>query len=133
MVDDDDDRFGDEDDDFDPEVDDLRRVATYQRYVLFSLLANIACNFAVMSTGETPMVQAMLLLVSFVVVVATLIVVFLLSKEMFNVPLAIVFSVLTIVPCISLLVLLIVNQKTTGYLQSRGVRVGFFGANPDQI
>ncbi|MCA8990670.1 MAG: hypothetical protein KDA88_01760 [Planctomycetaceae bacterium] len=132
MMDDENKEF-DDDDDFDPEVDDLRRVATYQRYVLFAILANMACNFGVMSTGDVPLVQGVLLLVSLVVVVTTLIVVFLLSKEVFNVPLAVVFSVLMIVPCISLLVLLIVNQKATGYLQSRGVRVGLFGANPDQI
>jgi len=38
-----------------------------------------------------------------------------------------------IVPCISLIVLLVINQKATSYLQQNGVRVGFFGANPNSI
>jgi hypothetical protein len=38
-----------------------------------------------------------------------------------------------IVPCISLITLLVVNQKATTYLQQHGVKVGLLGASPNSI
>jgi hypothetical protein len=47
--------------------------------------------------------------------------------------LAIVCAALMCVPCVSLITLLVVNQRATGILQQHGVRVGFFGADANSI
>jgi hypothetical protein len=59
--------------------------------------------------------------------------VFLLANEVYNAIVATLCAILMIVPCISLLTLLVVNGKATAYLQQNGIRVGFMGANPNAI
>jgi hypothetical protein len=50
-----------------------------------------------------------------------------------NIAVGVLCAALRIVPCISLIVLLVVNQNATSFLQRNGVRVGFLGTNPDNI
>jgi len=59
--------------------------------------------------------------------------IFLVANELTHVVVAGLCTLLMIVPCISLITLLVVNQMATSYLQQRGVKVGFMGANPNQI
>lgn len=112
----------------------MRRVAKYQQWVLYALLANIVINIMVMSTrGADPAVAVSLGVLALVIVVITMFAVFRLTNELYNVVAAVCCAVLMIVPCISLLTLLIVNGKATTFLQQRGVKVGLMGANPDLI
>jgi len=67
------------------------------------------------------------------VAVFAMIAVFLLAKEVINAVAGVFCAILMIVPCISLLVLLVVNQRATSRLQDNGVRVGFLGADPNSI
>jgi predicted RNA-binding Zn-ribbon protein involved in translation (DUF1610 family) len=53
---------------------------------------------------------------------------FLLSTKIYNTGLGIVLALLTIVPCLGLLILLMVNQRATAILQENGYRVGLLGA-----
>jgi putative effector of murein hydrolase LrgA (UPF0299 family) len=59
--------------------------------------------------------------------------VFLLAKQLLHVVIAVICTLLMVVPCISLLVLLVVNGRATKFLQQHGVKVGFMGANPHTI
>jgi hypothetical protein len=112
----------------------MRRVAKYQQWVLYALLANIVINIMVMSTrGADPAVTVALGVLALVIVVITMFAVFRLTNELYNVVAAVCCAALMIVPCISLLTLLIVNGRATTFLQQRGVKVGLMGANPDLI
>ena len=43
------------------------------------------------------------------------------------------FVLLGIIPCISLIALLMINSRATSALKSRGIRVGLLGANEDDL
>lgn len=118
----------------DPARESVRRVARYQRYVIFALLANILANIIAFATlsGDAAIRVAVTVLALGAMVFA-MIAIFLLAKELINTGVAVLCAILMIAPCISLIVLLVVNQKATSYLQRNGIRVGFFGTNPDTI
>jgi cobalamin biosynthesis protein CobD/CbiB len=112
----------------------LVRVARYQRYVLFALLANVCINIFAFATVQQGELLALLAgVATLVVVVFAITSIFLLAKELYNVATGVVCAIFMLAPCISLLVLLIVNQKATSYLQAHGVEVGFMGVNPDTL
>jgi hypothetical protein len=116
--------------------DKLRRVARYQQWVLYALLANIVINVLVMANamaGYSAILATIGTLVGLLVVVAGMVAIYLLAKEIYNVGIGVLCAVLMLLPCISLIALLIVNGKATTYLQQRGVKVGLMGANPDTI
>lgn len=66
------------------------------------------------------------------VIVATVFV-FLLSIKVYGTGLGIVLGVLTLIPCVGLIVLLVVNGKATSVLSRNGIRVGLLGADRGQI
>jgi hypothetical protein len=112
----------------------MRRVAKYQQWVLYALLANIVLNIMAMSTrGVDPAVGLALAALALVVVAITMFAVFRLTNELYNMVAAVCCAILMIVPCVSLLTLLIVNGRATTFLQQRGVKVGLMGANPNLI
>lgn len=112
----------------------LRRVAKYQRWVLYALLANIAVNIGAFAVGGlSPLLFALVMAVAVAVVAFTIAAVFALAREVFDPGTAVLCAFSMFFPCISLVVLLVVNQKATGYLQRHGVRVGLMGADPNRI
>jgi Fe2+ transport system protein B len=116
------------------ERDKLRRVAKYQRWVLIALLANIVTNIFVFALGGQALaVQLAIGGVSFAVVLFGSVSIFLLGKELINPVVAGICAVLIFVPCISLLVLFLINQKATSFLQRNGITVGFMGVDPNRI
>ena len=118
----------------DPAREALRRVAKYQRFVIFALLANILANIVSVATlGQDLPIRLVVMALSLGVAVFAMVSIFLLAKEVINTGVGVLCAILMIVPCISLIVLLVVNQKATSFLQNNGVRVGFLGANPDSV
>jgi hypothetical protein len=113
----------------------LRRVARYQQWVLYALLANIAFNVGAMALrGQDNIVIAIGILAAFlVIIVLTMVSIALLASELYNVGIAVLCAILMIVPCVSLITLLIVNGKATSFLQQHGIKVGFMGTNPNSI
>ena len=58
----------------------------------------------------------------------------LLAANAYNsVILGIVIGLFCLIPCFGILVLLGLNQQGTRLLRGNGIKVGFFGANPDQF
>ena len=118
------------------EREKLRRMAKYQQWVLYALLATIVSNivaFASQAAGFEAVSNLFVIFVGLPVVLFGMVAIFLLAREVYNVAVGIVCAILMIVPCISLLALLVVNGKATSHLQARGIKVGLMGANPATI
>ncbi|MEM8946539.1 MAG: hypothetical protein AAGD11_15305 [Planctomycetota bacterium] len=122
-------------DSIDPRYDRLRRIATYQRWVLFSLLANIGMNVTLMMDlvpDDSPLDLAESIL-AVCVLIFSLFALFKLAAEFYSVPRSVLWAALLIVPLVGLITLLIVNQKASTFLQQNGYPVGLFGINPNEI
>jgi uncharacterized membrane protein (GlpM family) len=61
-------------------------------------------------------------------VVGGLIYTFILASKLYNTGMGIILGLLTLVPCLGLIILLMVNQKATTLLQENGYEVGLLGA-----
>ncbi len=59
--------------------------------------------------------------------------VFLLATKVYTTGVGVVLGVLTLIPCIGLIVLLIINAKATNILKAHGIRVGLLGASTSDI
>lgn len=115
----------------------IRNVAKYQRWIIIALLANIALTIFAFAAGgaiaSSPGTLLVFRLVALAVVVFMFVSVMMLARQFTNIVLAVLCGILIIIPLVSLLVLLIFNQKATKYLREHGVRVGFFGVNPNNL
>lgn len=121
----------------------LRRIATYQRYLLFSLLANVAALVGLIVAAAAsgprgpnagPEYLALGLLgVWAVAVLASVVCMFLMSNELFGPAVATLLALLTLLGCVGIIALVVVNQVATNKLKAAGVRVGFLGADPRTI
>jgi hypothetical protein len=116
----------------------LFRVAKYQRWVLLSVLANIVVfatsilnSFEVISLPSS----TRLILGIALIAIATLMILsaFMLANQFYRDATSILCALLMWVPFVSLIVLLIINQKATGYLKQHGIKVGLLGTNPARI
>ena len=116
----------------------ILQVAKYQRWVLLALLANITLIgvFVSIATGFVVLPDAGLTpirLIAFGVAIFMTFAAFMLAKQFFHVAIAVVCALLMWIPFVSLIVLLIINQKATRYLQENGIRVGLLGASPSDV
>ena len=106
---------------------DLKSVATYQKGILVCILVYLACVIA--QFFLPPDARQILLVVIVLVGLASTVFVFLLAIKVYNLGLGILMGVLTMVPCLGLIVLLLVNQKATTILKANGHKVGLLGAD----
>jgi hypothetical protein len=116
----------------------LSLVAKYQRWVLFSLLASvgIVCIILAQAFGMIAIPESgtwFLLIANWCVSIFSVVAIILLARQFMSGVMTIVFAILMFVPFVSLIALLVVNQKATGFLQRNGIRVGLLGANPHDI
>jgi hypothetical protein len=111
--------------------EDLRNVAKYQRGILFCILFNII--FILSRFFLPPGLQILLYIAIGILDVAGTVFVFMLAMKVYSTGLGIVLGVLTLIPCVGLIVLLIVNGKATSVLQANGISVGLLGADPSTI
>jgi hypothetical protein len=111
---------------------DLRSVALYQRGIMICILVYFGCIVGsfLAPSNELKLVVGIALLFDFLV---AMIFVFLLSIKVYGVGLGIVFGFGSLVPCINLIVLLVINSKATSILKDNGIKVGFLGANPSDV
>ncbi len=112
----------------------IRKVAAAQKQVLFALLVNIGMNVASYVVEiENPVNQFIALVVVVLVIGFVVVAIFNLAKELYPIGTAGIFSMLVVIPVVSLIMLVIVNQKATSFLTSNGVKVGLMGARMDQL
>jgi hypothetical protein len=114
------------------------RVAKYQRWVLLSLLANIVVliltmliSFEVLQVSDAA--RAAFGYVCMAIATLMIISAFQLSNQFFGDLASIVCALLMWLPGVSLIALVIINQKATAFLKGHGIAVGLLGANPAKI
>jgi hypothetical protein len=111
--------------------EDLRSVARYQKGILVCILVYfvaVLCQFLI-----PPELQPLIAIgVLFLGLVATVFV-FLLAMKVYSPGVGILLGILTMVPCLGLITLLMVNGKATTILKQNGIRVGLLGANPSDV
>ncbi len=115
--------------------EELYRVAKYQRGVLLCLLAQIliwvgsvVLQFSAgpPSPDGTPApVQLLLSLGLIVVSLVGVVFVFLLAINVYSTVVGVLLGILSLIPCIGLLILVIVNGKATSVLRRNNIKIGF--------
>jgi hypothetical protein len=123
--------------------EDLKRVAVYQKGLLVCILVQLILFIAVfliieVSQFAIPPEDRFILLHLFnlaysLVAITGTVFTFLLAIKVYNVVAGALLGLLTLIPCLGLIVLLIVNQKATHILQQNGIKVGLMGANLREI
>jgi hypothetical protein len=116
----------------------LFQVAKYQRWVMQCVLANIlSLVVSVLSFSQVivipPRVHPVFGFVLIVIASLMIISAFQLANQFYSDLISIICALAMWVPGLSLIVLLIINQKATGYLKENGIKVGLMGASRKQI
>ena len=111
--------------------EELKKVAQYQKGVLFCILFQILGGIGQIVVPEE--LAVFFGLSVFVVAIAGMVFVFLLAINVYSTGTGILLGILSLLPLIGLIVLLVVNGKATGILKENGVRVGLLGANLSQV
>lgn len=116
---------------------DYRRVATWQRRLLWTVLALILANFSAipLMAGAWGEVVAMFTSVSWIILhllVDACIVVMLATLRKHPVVI-VLMGVLMLAPCLNLVFLLIANQMATAALRGVGLKVGFMGVKNEDV
>lgn len=119
--------------------DSLRRIVRYQRWLIAVVLAQLALWLGFVALTALGRGRVTDDTMSFPVVLTLIlggvggIYVFLLSWELRGAFGAFVFGLATVVPCMGLIVLTLVNGYATAELRKYGVTVGVFGASPADV
>ena len=111
--------------------EDLRSVAKFQKGILVCILI-----YLIAVIGQLALPPDIRPLIGIAVLIAGIVgavFVFLLAIKVYGTGLGILLGVLSLVPCVGLIVLLIVNGKATGVLKQNGLKVGLLGANLSEI
>jgi hypothetical protein len=111
--------------------EDLRAVAQYQRGIVACVgvyLILVIVQFAL--PLEQRWILALLLIPLIPIATAF---VFLLSTKVYGMGLGILLGVLTMIPCVGLIPLLVLNAKATSVLNRNGIPVGLLGADSKRI
>jgi hypothetical protein len=110
---------------------ELYAIARYQRTLIYCILFLLLDYGIAMAMPEE--VRLFLLLPHLAVGVIAAIYVFRLSLEIYSTGTGIALAIGTMIPCIGLLVLVVINSKATGTLNVYGVRVGFLGVGGTEM
>lgn len=110
---------------------DLRNVARFQKGVLVCILLYILLIVFQFFIPES--LRPVLAFVALGVVVTGTVFVFMLAIAMHSVGVGILLGLLTLLPCIGLITLLVVNGQATNVLRQNGIRVGLLGADMSQL
>jgi hypothetical protein len=108
----------------------IREIAARQRAILLCILAGFAV-YAAMIVGQRslPPVALLVLLLAMVgVEITSVVFVFLLTTKLYGAGVGVLLGILTMVPCVGLITLLVVNAKATSILKAAGLKVGLLGA-----
>lgn len=111
--------------------DDLTTIAKYQKGLLLCILAQLAL------IGVTMAVPAELRFFASIAFYASgvlsAILVLALAIKLYNAVAGVILGLLTMVPCLGLVVLLIINSRATATLQANGISVGLLGARMSDL
>ena len=113
------------------EQKDLYIVAKYQRYVILCILAVSLSYMAMLVVPDQFKLVPGIAYILFTLL--GLVSIVLLGIRVYGVALGILMGVLSMVPCLGLLVLVLVNVRATNTLKTNGIHVGFMGADLSKI
>lgn len=111
--------------------EDLRSVATYQRWLLLCILVYL--GGAIGRFAVPPEIQILVIVPAIIAALVGTVFVFLLSTKVYGTLQGVLLAILTLVPCLGLIVLLMINSKATNVLKANGIKVGLLGANPANV
>jgi hypothetical protein len=106
---------------------DILPIAENQKYLMWAILAQIVAFVAATVLSELG------LLLILVAVVAQAFFVFKISMASFPEPTGIILGVMSLIPCLGLIALLVINGVATNILKGCGVTVGFLGVPDSEI
>ena len=111
--------------------ENLRNVAKYQKGIIICILIYFVMVFSQIAIPEE--LRIVVALGVLAVGVTSMVFVFLLAVNVYSTAVGVFLGILTLVPCIGLIVLLIINSKATGILRKNRIHVGFLGADLSKI
>ena len=126
----------DDEDDYEPRRErlpreTLRGIAGNQK-VIIAFIA-IYLGLVVVQFAIPPETRIFLAIVAVPMFLIDAVLVFLLATKVYTTPVVVILGILTLVPCVGLIVLLIINGKATSILKANGIHVGLFGASMADI
>ncbi|HLA83780.1 MAG TPA: hypothetical protein VJL29_03220 [Thermoguttaceae bacterium] len=107
--------------------EDLKPVAFYQKGIQICILFYLV--FYAVTFAVPPMWRFIPAIGVIGVAITGFVFVILLAMKVYSPVLGILLGLLTLLPCLGLLSLLIVNGKATAVLRENGIRVGLLGAS----
>ena len=110
---------------------DVLAVAKYQRAILICILAYLTLIIA--SFVVPPEMKLAILGLIVLLALTSAVFTILLSARVYSTGLGIVFGMLCLFPLVALLILPIINSRATTVLKYHDIRVGFLGANGDDL
>ena len=118
----------------DGSLETLRKVATYQRGVLLCILIQLlTIPVNLVMQRSVPELAGLVALVAVLAGLVGTVFVFLLAKNVYSTAVAVLLTILALIPCVGLIILLIVNGKATAIMRKNGIKVGLLGADRSQI
>jgi hypothetical protein len=109
----------------------LRAIAIRQKVIIFCILGYL---IAVVAQFVIPQdLRIVIAIPALIIALTATVFVFLLAVEVHGTGLGILFGILTLIPCVGLIILVIVNAQATSVLKQNRVRVGLMGANMSDI
>lgn len=111
--------------------EDLRAIAKSQKGILLCILAEILAIG--LSSAAPQQLRGLFSIVFFAASIAAAVFVFLLAMKINGVGMGVFLGILTLIPCLGLIVLLIVNGQATSVLKKNGIKVGLLGAKLSDI
>lgn len=105
--------------------EDVQSVALYQRGVMVCILLYLLAVGAQIVTPAD--FRVFLAIGALLVVLSGAVFVFLLAIKVYGAGLGVLLGLLTLIPCLGLIVLLVVNSKATKVLRQNGYTVGLLG------
>ncbi len=120
-------------------ADELKRIIRYQRWLIAVVLAQLALwlgFIALTAMGRGRINDDAMnfpIVLTFILGGVGGIFVFLLSWELRGAFAAVVFGLATVIPCMGLIILTLVNGYASTELKKHGVKVGVFGASVSDV
>jgi succinate-acetate transporter protein len=112
-------------------AEQIESVRTGQKIVIWAILLNIAIYLTQILTmrGDNSIIGLLMIVLGLFTFVLSIVGIVKMSGGMgYHIALRVLLAVLMIVPCVSLIVLLVLSIKSTNILKAHGYKVGLLGA-----
>jgi hypothetical protein len=111
--------------------EDLRKIASHQKVIVVCILIYLLA--VVFQFAFPPQVRPIIGGAVLIIALVGTVFVFMLATKVYSPVTGVLLGILTLIPCLGLIALLVVNGKATSVLKQNGIRVGLLGANMSQF